>query len=160
MGILQGRKIFRKSVSPEILAKLRGETQLQAGRVESRHFQFVIILVNESDFQEVPAIISVVIGTLLQHGAILSNITSSLLVGLLGIPFPNGDSPEVRRGVVDALLRENGERVRIAHGQCDGIVGLLGTKKRCTYGEVIPGFSEILKKLLETEYGIAIEIGL
>jgi hypothetical protein len=141
MGILQGRKIFRKPVSPEILAKLRGETQLQAGRVESRHFQFVIILVNESDFQEVPAIISAVVGTLLQHGAILSNITSSLLVGLLGIPFPNGDSPEVRRGLVDALLREHGERVRIAHGQCDGIVGLLGTKKRCTYGEMIPGFS-------------------
>jgi hypothetical protein len=160
MGILRNLKVFEKYVSPEVLAKLGDERQLQVEKLELKHFQFVIVLVNESGLQEVPAIISLVVGTLLQHKATLSSITSTLLVGVLGVPFPDGNSPEARQALVDALLRENGDGVRIAHGQCDGMVGLLGTKKRWNYGQVIPGFSETLKKLLETQYGMAVEIGL
>jgi hypothetical protein len=74
------------------------------------------------------------------------------------VPLPEGNSPDVRRGLVDTLLRENGERIRIVHGECDGAVGLLGPQKRVTYGEVIPGFSGILKTLLETKVGTAVEV--
>jgi hypothetical protein len=161
MGILQRlreRKLLRGFTSTEVIANLQGETQLSVGKIEARHFQFVAILVDERNSEEVSATIGTVVRTLLQHEAMLSSVTSSLIVGLLGVPFPKGDSPEARRGLVEALLRENGDRIRIAHGQCDGAVGLLGTKERCTYGEIIPGFSGILKKLLDTKFGAAVDL--
>jgi hypothetical protein len=161
MGILQRRaerKLRKGFVSTEVLAKLQGETELPAGKIQARHFQFLVILVDESNPQKIPATISMVVRTLLQHGAMLSSVTSSLLVGLLGVPFPKDDSPEIRRGLVEALLRENGDQIRIAHGECDGAVGLLGTRERCSYGEVIPGFSATLKKLLEIKFSTAVEI--
>jgi hypothetical protein len=126
MGILQrlgDRKLVQGFVNSEVLARLQGETQLLVGKIEPRHFQFIVILVDESKPEEIPATISTVLRTLLKHDAMLSSITSSLLVGLLGVPFPKSDSPEARRGLVEALLRENGDRIRIAHGECDGAVG-------------------------------------
>jgi hypothetical protein len=35
---------------------------------------------------------------------------------------------------------------------------MFGGHGRWTYGAVIPGFSEILKKLLEAKFGTAVEI--
>jgi hypothetical protein len=159
MRILGRHKAFQSSLGSEVLAKLVGGTQLRAKQqIEAKHFQFVVILVDETNLQEIPAIIGEVVGTLIGKRVTLSNITSSLLVGLLGVPFPEGDSPEARRELVDTLLQENGERIRIAHGQCDGAFGVLGAKGRWTYGEVIPGFSEVLKTLLETKFGTAVEV--
>jgi hypothetical protein len=147
-----------KSFSPELLAKLQSETQPQVPKMESKHLQFVVILVDEADPQEIPVIISRVIDTLLRQRAIVSDITCSLVVGLLGAPFPEGNSPEERRELVDALLQENGHRIRIVHGECDAPFGIFGGQKRCTYGALIPGFSRILKKLVETSSGTAVEI--
>jgi hypothetical protein len=161
MGIFQrrrDRKLFQDFVSAEALAKVQGKAQLSVGRVEEQHFQFVVILADDSNPHEIPGTISAVVACLLQHGATLSNLSSSLLVGLLGVPFSQGDSPEERHRLVETLLRQNGDRIRIAHGQCYGAVGLLGTNERCTYGEVIPRFSAILKRLLETNFGTAVEI--
>lgn len=93
-----------------------------------------------------------------QHHSNVSHITSSLFVALLGVPFPEYNSAEARRELVAALLRENGDRIRIVHGQCDGAVGTFGGPKRWTYGAVISGFSGILKKLIETNFGTAVEI--
>ena len=150
------RKELQRLVNPEVVAQL--QTQFQVGHLETKHFQFVLILVDETNTKETPAVISRVVDTILEHGAILSNITSSLLVGLFGVPFPEGNSPEVRRGLVDALLRENGDRIRIVHGECDGAVGNLGNQKRWSYGAVIPRFSGVLKTLLETKFGTAVEV--
>ncbi|HKM90110.1 MAG TPA: hypothetical protein VJX29_05805 [Candidatus Acidoferrales bacterium] len=164
MGIFQmlrrrkARKAFQGLVGPELLSKPRGGAGLPAGKIEAKHFQFVIILLDDAKPEEVPAIIGKVVSILLQHGAILSSITSSLLVGLLGVPFPKGDSPELRLRLVKALLAGNGDRLRIAHGQCTGAFGLLGTEGRWTYGEVIPEFSGILKKLLGSQFGTAVEV--
>jgi hypothetical protein len=96
--------------------------------------------------------------TLIEHHANIPNITSSLFIALLGVPFPEGNSAEARRGLVEVLLRESGDRIRVVHGECDGAVGTFGGGGRWTYGAVIPGFSEILKKLLETKFGTAAEI--
>jgi hypothetical protein len=145
-------------LSPEVIEKLLRETKSEPGPLEVKHFQFVVILVDETDSREIPAIIVKVLGTLIEKQMLLSNITSSLLIGTLGVPFPEGNSPEVRREIVGALLRENCERIRVAHGECDGAFGTYGGHGRWTYGPVIPGFSAILEKLLETKFGTAVEI--
>jgi len=144
------RKQLRNLADPQVVAELQ--------EPKTRHFQFLLILINETNPKGIPAVITRVVDTIIEHGAMLSDITSSLIVGLFGVPFPEGNSPEVRRGLVEALLRENGDRIRIAHGECDGAVGNFGSQKRCSYGALVPRFSEVLKTLLETKFGTAVEI--
>jgi hypothetical protein len=134
------------------------ETKPEIRPPEVEHFQFVVMLVDDTNPQEVPAVLGKVIETLVRQRANVSNILSSLLVGLLGVPFPENNSLLARRELVDTLLQDNGDRIRIAHGECDGVVGRFGSHERWTYGAAIPGFSEVLKKLLETKFGTAVEI--
>jgi hypothetical protein len=161
LRILQRRKIRKASqdhLSPDVIEKLLRETGSEIRPPEVQHFQFVLTLAEDTNPQEVPAVISEVIGTLVEHRATVLDISSSLVVAVLGLPFPEGNSPEARRELVDALLQVNGERIRIAHGECDGPFGMFGGPKRSTYGAVIPGFSEILTKLIETKFGTAVEV--
>jgi hypothetical protein len=144
-------------ISSEVIAMLLGETK-PIGPPEVKHFQFVVILVDDTHPQEAPAIISGVMDTLVEHRAIVSNATPLLFVAWLGVPFPEDNSAEARRGLVDALLREQGDRIRIVHGECDGTVGIFGSRRRSTYGALLPGFAGILKKLLDAKSGTATEV--
>jgi len=141
--------------SPKIIAKLLSKTK-PLGPPEVKHFQFLMILVADEKPEDVPAIIGAVMSTLGRHHANIS-VTPPLVVALLGVPFPESNSSEGRQELVEALLREKGKRIRIAHGQCDGAVGMLGGDGRWTYGAVIPGFTGILEKLLEADFGTAVE---
>jgi hypothetical protein len=163
MGILRilrqwrNRKILGEHLSPELI-KLISEKHSEIRPPELRHFQFVVVIADDTNPEEVPAMIGHILQSFVQHRAWVSHITSSLFVALLGPPFPEDNSAEARRGLVDALLRENGNRIRIVHGECDGAVGTFGGPKRWTHGAVIPRFSGILKQLVEAESGTAIEI--
>jgi hypothetical protein len=123
-----------------------------------KHFQYVVALADDTNPEEVPAMTGKIVQVLVEHHATVANIVSSLLVALFGVPFPADDSAGARRELVEALLRKNGNRIRIVHGECDGLVGMIGDDGRWTYGAVIPGFSGILKRLIETKFGTAVEI--
>ena len=97
-------------------------------------------------------------GTLVEHRANVSNVTPLLFVAQLGVPFPEGNSAKARRRLVDALLRENGDRIRIAYGECDGAFGMFGGHGRRTYGALLPGLAGNFEKLLETRFGTAVEV--
>jgi hypothetical protein len=144
-------------LSPELI-KLISEKRSEIRPPEVRHFQFVVAIADDTNPKEVPAMIGTIMQVFVEHDASVSHITSSVFVALLGAPFPEDNSVAARRGLVDALLRESGNRIRIVHGECDGAVGNFGGPKRWTYGAVIPGFSRILKQLVETKFGTAVEV--
>src|SRR5262249_36509320 len=144
-------------LDPKLTATMLSEAKPQIGPPEVKHFQFVVILVEDTNPEQVPAMINAVMSTLVHYHANISNVAPPLIMALLGVPFLESNSPEKRRELVDALLRENSERVRIAHGACDGAVGIFGGDGRRTYSAVIPGFAEILQKLLPAKFGAAIE---
>lgn len=159
---LRRRKVkgdFEKVVSPEIVSAVA--SSLAGGWTptnERKHFQFIVLQVDEAKPDDVPVLIGKVVDTFLDQGAIVADISSSLIVGYFGFPFPTSDAPESRQRLVDALLAQNGKAVRVAHGQCEGLVGNFGSKRRSSYGAVIPNFSGILKKLLASPFGAAIEV--
>jgi hypothetical protein len=152
------RKAFGSYLRPESIEKI-----LRAGKAGPQqpvvaHFQYVVLLLDDSRLEDVPALIATAVSTLINHKATVLNTPSSLVIGLLGVPHPEGGSPQERAALVGAILHELGDRARIAHGECDGPVGDFGGPKRLTYGALIPGFSKILKSLLESVPGAAIEI--
>src|SRR5271154_1617560 len=153
----RNRQMPQEHLSPEVIAMLQRETGSEIKPPELKHFQYVVVIADDTYPEDVPATISKIVDMIVQRRATVSDITSSLVVGLLGVPFPEDNSAEARRGLVDALLREIGNRIRIVHGECDGAVGMLGGDGRWTYGAAIPGFSGILKKLVEAEFGTAVE---
>jgi hypothetical protein len=144
-------------VGPEEIAKLLRGAKHGLKPPEVKHFQFVVILTDDTDIQEFPATISAVMGTVARHHAIVSNSTALLLVAVLGVPFPEDNSARARREFVDALLQEHGDRIRVIHGECDGPFGMFGEPGSSIYGAMIPGFSGILKRLLEIRPGAAVE---
>ena len=164
MGILemlQRRKIrsaFGSYVSPEVIEKLMRENDSGIASPEVKHFQYVVAMADDTNPDEAPAVIGKIVQVLIEHHATVTNIMSSVVVALLGVPFPAGNSAAARMELVEVLLRENGDRIRIVHGECDGAVGNFGGPKRWSYGAMIPGFSAILKRLIETKFGGAVEI--
>jgi hypothetical protein len=161
LGKLRRRRIstaFGNYVSPEAIEKLLRETGSEIRSPEVKHFQYVVAMADDTNPEEVPATTGKIVQVLIEHHATVTYIMSSLVVALLGVPFPAGNSAGARRELVEALLRENGNRIRIVQGECDGAVGNFGGPKRWSYGAVIPGFSGILKRLIETGFGAAVEI--
>ena len=154
----RARTAYGEYVSPEVIEKLLRETGSEMKSPEVKHFQYVLAMADDTNPEEVPAMIGKIVQVLVEHHATVINIASSLVVALLGVPFPAGNSASARRELVEALLRDNGNRIRIVHGECDGAVGNFGGPKRWSYGAMIPGFSGILKRLVETTFGAAVEI--
>lgn len=146
-------------MSPEIIRLIEKDPKKYA-RIspETRHFQFVIILLDDSQPDNVPEILNRVIDTIFRHYGMISNISASIVVVCLGMPFPGSDSVENRMKLVSSLISENGASIRIAHGQCNGKVGNLGCEKRFVYEAVVPGFNGILSRLLDSPGGTVIEV--
>ena len=161
LGKLQGRRVrtaLGNYLTPEVTEKLLREPGSEIGPPEVKHFQYVVAMADDTNPDEVPAVIGKIVQLLVEHQATVTNIMSSLVIALLGVPFLAGNSAGARIELVEVLLRENGDRIGIVHGECDGAVGNFGGPKRWSYGAMIPGFSEILKRLIETKFGGAVEI--
>ena len=157
--MFQRRKVrtaFGDYLSPEVIRRLLARPDLVQPTV--KHFQFVVILLDEPDPLQVSTLMSGLVRTLFDHKATISNVSPSLVVGLFGVPFPDGNWPEARQAAVEALLKERDSRIRIAHGECDALVGNLGGPLRYTYDAAIPGFLGILRKLLDADPGSAFEV--
>jgi hypothetical protein len=125
---------------------------------QPRHFQYILVHIREADIDEIPSLITKVVDAFLCRNAIVTDIATSLIVGYFGIPIAKYDSAEARSQLVAALLAENGNAVRVAHGECNGLAGNFGSDRRWSYGAIIPNFSAVLKKLLDLEFGTAVEI--
>lgn len=152
------RKLFGAYVSPEaIQGALRDARHLET-TLESRQFQFVVIAIDETNAKEVPEIIRSLISIVVEHRANLASVTSSIVLAVFGVPFQDADSEEQRRKLVDAVMLAHRQRVKIAHGQCHGDVGLLGAGGRFTYTQIIPEYQDVLKSLFEASSGTAIEV--
>lgn len=141
--------------APAVLRAKGAEAMLQT---KVRHFQYVLVHTWEEQPDEIPKLICNVVDALLRHSGTVTDITSSLVIGYFGLPYPEYDSVDLRRSFVTALLAKNGKAVRVAHGQCNGLVGTFGNKSRHSFGAIVPNFSDILKTLLDAEFGTAIEI--
>jgi hypothetical protein len=122
-----------------------------------KHFQFIVIGLEELDPEQTARLAERVCDCLFEHGAILGCISSLWIIGYWGILFDD-DSAISRLSTVSHLLAIEGSLIRIAHGQCSGMVGNIGSKHRFTYSGLIPGLHEIREKLSEAEFGTAFEV--
>jgi len=150
------RRAFRKLISAA--SRSASVISLRIERTETKHFQFIVVSLDDSNPDKLSVLMSKVIDSLFEKHATLMDMNPSLMIAVLGVPFPETDRAELRAELVNTLLAKNGHLIRIAHGHCEGLTGLFGGEKRCTWNVAIPRFSSILKRLLDTPFGTAIEI--
>jgi len=125
-------------------------------KARTRHFQFVIVSPDDLPADEAAALAEGVTDAFYSHGGMVFSISSFLIVGGFGM-LHTADSSQQRKALVADLLANFGNRIRIAHGQCNGIVGNLGSKYRSSYGAMIPGFQEIREKLERSDLNTCFE---
>jgi hypothetical protein len=153
------RKSFAQYVSPEIIKLIEQDPSkyIDLGP-QKKHFQWILVNLEEASLESIPEQASRIVGACLEHRAFLSGVKSSLILAHLGSMFPDDDSCEKRMNLVNALLAENGDHVRVAHGQCYGLVGNIGTPRYMSWDVIIPNFTATVKNLLNTDFGAAIEV--
>src|ERR1700723_1056470 len=100
------RKIFGEYISPEQMEKLMRELP-QIKPLETRHFQYVMVLADDANARAIPAMVEKIVGLFVEHKATTAPVTSGLVVAVLGVPFPQNNSVAARQKLVDALLRES-----------------------------------------------------
>jgi hypothetical protein len=128
------------------------------GSPEKKHFQFIVIEVDGSEPETVSATLARIYDIFGEHQATYPSIAGGLLISCLGTFYPEMDSPELRTRIVNTVLSRLGDKVRIMHGQCDGIFGIYGSTLRSQYDAIIPGFTEIHDELRQMDYGTAKEV--
>jgi hypothetical protein len=153
------RKTFERYVSPGVIRLIEKEPRKYFSAVpERKHFQFVIVLIDESKPDEVSDLQGKLVDICLRHWMVVDQVFFTLLTAHLGKPFEQHDNPENRMAVVNELVRECSGKIRIAHGECTGLIGNFGSQKRFAWGALIPNFLGILRNLLDTPAGTVIEI--
>lgn len=128
-----------------------------SAKPQLRHFQFIVVGLEELDPQQTMKLGERICDCLLDHGAVLGTITSLWIIAFWGIVW-EPDSAVSRLRAVSEILATNGTLTRIAHGQCSSLVGNMGSRYRFSYEGLIPGLQDIREKLSQTEFGTAFEV--
>ncbi len=139
-------------------AKKAPNADEDSGSPTPRHFQFIIVNLQEASPEVVNGLLSGVIDCLFRHNATLCFSSPTLVSGYFGVPVPEHDLPEERTAAVAELLRENGSSIRLLHGECTAPVGNFGTSPRWIYDAMLPGYTAKLKTLFDLEFGSALEL--
>ena len=77
---LRTRRKFDKFVPPELIAKLE-KSGGPKNTTETKHFQYVLVNIEEKELSEIPATIGKIADTFSRHRAALWGIESSFVMG-------------------------------------------------------------------------------
>jgi len=151
------KKSFAKYINEDVREGVLNGLQ-EAGHLDTKRIDFVLILVDDSDSKDCPSIISEAVAVIDKHNGMVDSIIGPFIVVLFGAPVEQPESESKRKGLVQAISKAIGEKVSIVHGHSECLVGTVGGKSRMSYTALIPAFKEILNRLSSLPYGRVLEI--
>jgi hypothetical protein len=155
-------------VSADIVQQLLRE-DMSRFKPTAQAFHYVVIALDDTDPDAVPSLLDRTATIFLEHAkGPVPDCTASVVVGYVGVlpifedPLEEGasayDPHSVCRRTVEAVLAELGNKVRIGYGSAKGLHGWMPFGTRIEFGGVIPGFSNVLTRVLAAEPGTAVEV--
>jgi hypothetical protein len=121
----------------------------------TKHLQFVVVELDDLPAEDSGLLIDRICQAFDSHCDEVLTISSFLVIGYFGLLWST-NSAKARLGLVLDLVAQFGSSIRVAHGQCEGVTGIMG-RRRISYNVVIPGFHEIREQLSQTPFGTAFE---
>jgi hypothetical protein len=157
------RRAFSQYLSRDVLDALAENPEsLRLPEPQAVKLFYIVLQVRDDAIEDVPAYLDRALEIGLAFNC-TTYIVSSMVVITFGLPIDimNGryeEGIDRRADVVARLLGELGPNIRIISGCADGLLGMMGTKQRLTFGPVIPNFGDHLRVLTRLDYGQSEEI--
>jgi hypothetical protein len=151
------KKTFAKYINEDVLERVLNGS-LEAGHLTTKQIDFILVLVDDTNSKECPSIIRDAVAIIHKFDGMVNSIVGPFIVVLFGVPVAQPESESKRKGLVQVISKAIGEKVSIAHGHSECLVGTLGHESRMSYTALIPGFKDVLKRLSSLPYGGVLEI--
>jgi hypothetical protein len=142
---------FAKLVSSDELRAVR-DSPNELPPLQKQEVCYILIQVRDDSAEDIQRFVCRACDILLDDGALVEAMMSSIICAVF-----EPARISVNR-VVDNLLAELGQNVRIAYGRGEYLRGTFGSPRRFTYGTIFPNFSKSLLVLFEVDYGASKEI--
>lgn len=152
------KRMFGRYVSPELVEQMLNEPS-ETPVPDEVLIEYVIVLLREADVAKLSEIIGGVVEIGIDHNATIGSIISTMITLQFGCPYEDYEQRRSRVELVDDLMEQMGDKIKIVHGMCiRGYCGLWGSKSKMSFGALVPGFDRALEALCATKYGEAKEL--
>lgn len=128
-----------------------------AAELEAKVIHFLLIQVAESDLATVPRHMALATDIIVRADASVETMLGSILFATIGAMNPRPDDAQRTNQLAAEIVSRMAANARVIWGARPGLVGLIGTQERMNYGSILPRFSEMLRFLTDTPYGVARE---
>lgn len=152
---------FSRYLSPTLVEEAVRAGTSSSGELTPARIHFLLLQVPDNDLGKARADISKAIDIVIQSTGLIDHIGCSVVSTTFGLVPPDDDARAVenRCTAVARLLAELGPNVKVLTGDADGVHGNLGSSQRMRYGFAVPGFAAYISKLLQLEFGQAVQVG-
>jgi ABC-type sulfate transport system substrate-binding protein len=150
------KKVFSDLVDENTVNLLQKENKVTLNHFKEGYISFIFFQVNEKKIEKVPTLIKQSIEIVIKNDGIVGDILSSFVAVFFRIE--DDYKNEKSKQLIQDLIEQLGENIRIVYGKSIGFVGNLGSKECLKYGPVIPNISLLFQKLIELDYGTSVEV--
>jgi hypothetical protein len=154
------KKAFSQYVSPKVAEDIV-ENRIPDGpltELTKKKIYYVFILVDDSDINRTPDIISSVVQLAQDNNGIVDTITGSLIIIHCGFFADEGSPDENKKQLIEDLIKTHGNLLSIIHGSETCVVGNVGGDSIMSFTALVPNYKEKLFRLASLKYGEQLEI--
>lgn len=154
------RAAFEQYLAPEMAEMLAKHPERLGLHTEEKLVDFIVLQVADRSGAAMGASFERAFHLILDAGATIENVTQSIVIATFGaLPIEKPATSGARQALVQRLIAELGEGIRVVHGSATCLVGNHGPSQRFSFGSLIPNFTAILGGLLALEFGKAKDLG-
>lgn len=145
-------RAFSAFLSKEELLSLQ-EKSNDFPALQKEKIYYVVFQVRDETPESIQHCLSVALEVVLDHGGMVENVMSSVVMAVFKSTENQVES------AVAALLSSLGPDVRAVCGYGEYLRGVFGSKKRFSYGTIIPNIHGVLQSLFQLDFGSSRNIG-
>ncbi|MCC7048090.1 MAG: hypothetical protein IT562_15365 [Alphaproteobacteria bacterium] len=154
------REVFSTYLSPSTAREFAAHPERLRLHTEAKTVDYIVFQVEGAPAESVSALFERAFPINLDAGATIEDVTQSIAIATFGaLQIEKPAAAGARQALVERLIAELGDRIRVVHGRATCLVGNYGSSQRFSFGSLIPNFTAVLSDLLALKFGMAKDLG-
>lgn len=154
------RAAFSTYLSPSMAGELAAHPERFRLPREAKTVDYIVIQVKDAPAESISAHFERAFPIVVDSGATIEDMTQSIAIATFGaLQIEKPAAAGARQALVERLIAELGDRIRLVHGRTNCLVGSYGSSQRFSFGSLIPNFTAVLSDLLALKFGTAKDLG-